>query len=332
MTKVSDLFDIQYGHSMELNRLRRTTIGEGIAFISRQTGNNGISAWVEEVPGQVPAPSGELTCALSGNGVLTTHLQEQPYYTGYHVARLVPRVAMNKAQLLFYSMCIRANRYRYSYGRQANRSLKDLVVPNLNALPSYVKASDVDRFAGKDTTLTGEITPTLDTALWASFKLGALFTIRKGKRLTKADMLPGTTAFISALDWNNGLRQRVASKPLHPAGVLTVNYNGNGVAEAFYQPEPFFASDDVNVLYPRSKLNIAAALFICSIIRKEKYRFSYGRKWTLERMKASVIRLPAMQDGSPDLAYMRAYIGSLRFSSQLDTAPAPAQEPAEAAT
>ena len=77
MTKVSDIFDVQYGHSLELNRLKRTTVGTGVAFVSRQMGNNGISAWVEEMSGQAPAPGGELTCALSGNGVLTTHLQEQ---------------------------------------------------------------------------------------------------------------------------------------------------------------------------------------------------------------------------------------------------------------
>jgi len=85
------------------------------------TDGNGTSAWAQEVPGQAPAPAGELTCALSGNGVLTTHLQEQPYYTGFHIARLISRVPMTKAQLLFYGMCIRANRCRRSYGRQANR-------------------------------------------------------------------------------------------------------------------------------------------------------------------------------------------------------------------
>lgn len=307
MAKVSDIFDVQYGHSLELNRLARTRPGEGVAFVSRQIGANGISAWVKETPGYSPAPAGELTCALSGNGVLTTHLQEQPYYTGFHVARLVPRVAMTRAQLLYYSMCIRANRYRYSYGRQANRSLKTLEIPALDALPSYVQTTDVDRFAGQSAPLIADPTPSLDTSTWKPFKLGTLFSIKKGKRLTKADMTPGNTAFISALDWNNGLRQRIASKPRHPAGVLTVNYNGNGVAEAFFQPEPFFASDDVNVLYPRWKLDAAVAFFICAIIRQEKYRFNYGRKWNLERMKEAVIRLPALQDGSPDLAYMRTY-------------------------
>ena len=146
---------------------------------------------------------------------------------------------MTRTQLLFYCMCIKANRYRYSYGRQANRSLKDLEVPGLDALPAYVKNSDVDQFVGKDAPLTTAATPPLDTASWTQFKLKSLFTIKKGKRLTKADMLTGTTAFISALDWNNGLRFRIASLSLHQTGVLTVNYNGNGVAEACSRPEPF---------------------------------------------------------------------------------------------
>ena len=269
MPRVSDLFNVGYGHSLELNRLTRTKSGQGIAFVSRQMGGNGISAWVMEVEGVPPAPAGELTCALNGNGVLTTYLQEQPYYTAFHVARLAPKTPMTKPQLLFYAMCIKANAYRYSYGRQANRSLKDLELPALHDLPSYVGASDVDRFAGHGAPVTTAPPPPLNTAAWRPFKLGKLFSIRKGKRLTKVDMLPGGTAFISALDWNNGLRQRIAQKPRHPAGVLTVNYNGNGVAEAFYQPEAFFASDDVNVLYPRFAMDPATALFVCTVIRQE---------------------------------------------------------------
>ena len=324
MAKVSDLFDIQYGHSLELNRLARSVPGEGIAFVSRQMGNNGISAWVKPVFDVLPAQAGELSCALSGNGVLTTHLQEWPYYTGFHVARLIPISEMSRGQLLYYAMCIRANRYRYSFGRQANRSLKDLEIPDANAIPPYVQSTDVDRFAGREASSTTCSTPTLHVGDWRQFRLDKLFNIKKGKRLTKADMVPGDTAFISALDWNNGLRQRINSKPRHPSGVLTVNYNGNGVAETFYQPEPFFASDDVNVLYPRSKIDIAALLFICAIIRQEKYRFSYGRKWNLERMKEAVVRLPALPDGQPNFGYMQDYILSLRFSSILSLPPSSA--------
>lgn len=59
-----------------------------------------------------------------------------------------------------------------------------------------------------------------------------------------------------------------------------MNYNGS-VAETFYQPVPFWASDDVNVLYPKFELNPEIAMFLTAIIRQDKYRFNYGRKWHL---------------------------------------------------
>ncbi|MGD0563526.1 MAG: restriction endonuclease subunit S [Roseiarcus sp.] len=320
MPKVSDLFDVQYGHSLELNRLKRANRGEGVAFVSRQMGDNGISAWVEHVSGVDPAPPGELTCALGGNGVLTTHLQEQPYYTAFHVARLIPLVSLTKTQLIYYALCIKANRYRYSYGRQANRSLKELEVPPINAIPPYVASTDLDQFTGRDAPLSDDPLPRLDTTSWRPFTLGKLFSIKKGKRLTKANIKPGHTPFISALDSNNGLRQRIAEKPRHPAGVITVNYNGNGVAESFFQPEPFWASDDVNVLYPRANMSDAMSLFVCAVIRFEKYRFSYGRKWNLSRMRQSVISLPASAAGEPDWDFMGTYMSCLPFSSTLRNA------------
>ena len=76
-TKVSDIFDIRYGQSLELNSLVRASPEDGIAFISRKRGDNGISAYVEPVEGIEYGLPGEISCALSGNGVLTTCLQEQ---------------------------------------------------------------------------------------------------------------------------------------------------------------------------------------------------------------------------------------------------------------
>ena len=84
--------------------------------------------------------------------------------TGRDVAHPILLAAMSRARLLFYSMCIKANRHRYSYKRQANRSLKNLKVPDLDALPSYVEASNVDRFAGRDTALAEGAVLALDVA------------------------------------------------------------------------------------------------------------------------------------------------------------------------
>lgn len=146
----------------------------------------------------------------------------------------------------------------------------------------------------------------IDTTSWRSFKIGDLFSIKKGKRLTREEQLAGNTPYIGAVDSNNGVTNYISQAPIHNGNTISLSYNGS-VGEAFYQERAFWATDDVNVLYPKFSLTRNIALFLCPILRLEKYRFAYGRKWTLEKMKASVIRLPAKGD-EPDWQYMDDYI------------------------
>lgn len=302
LKKLKQIFDVRYGHSLELNRLRLASKTAGIPFVSRKMGDNGIAAYVEEIDSVAPYPAGELTCALSGNGVLSTFIQDQPYYTGFHVACLRPKTPLSKGALLYYCECIRSNRYRYSWGRQANRTIGNLLLPALEELPRWVDNADVDMFKGADTPYSDSTVPLRDVNLWVSYLLKQLFEIKKGKRLTKVKMVDGSTPYIGAIDSNNGVSAYVGQDPIHDGNTITVNYNGS-VGEAFYQPIPFWATDDANVLYPRFELTPSIALFICTIIRLEKYRFNYGRKWHKERMEESCIRLPADSSGTPDWDY-----------------------------
>jgi hypothetical protein len=152
-----------------------------------------------------------------------------------------------------------------------------------------VKERSLDLFNGADRPADAKKkTPPLAIKQWRKFKISELFDLKKGKRLTRAQMIPGTVPFIGAIDNSNGVTAFVAQAALHPGNTITVNYNG-GVAETFYQPVPYRCSDDVNVLYPKFQLDSAIALFIATIIRLEKYRFNYGRKWHLERMAEAEI-------------------------------------------
>lgn len=315
MKRVSELFDVRYGHSLELNRLIITSSEIGIPFVSRKSGDNGIAAYVERIPDIEPNPGGELTCALSGN-VLSSFIQEWPYYTGYHIACLRPLIPLEKVELLYYCECLRANQYRYNYGRQANRSLRDILLPDPVDIPEWVYHFNIDQFKGVDQSSSKPLLLSLNARKWRSFVISNLFDVRKGKRLTKANMLPGTTPFIGSIEGNNGVSAYVGQYPIHDGNTITVNYNGS-VAEAFYQPEPFWACDDVNVLYPKFHLNIYIAMFLVTLLRNERYRFSYGRKWHKERMEQSTVFLPVENNGSPDWKYMADFIRSLPFSSQL---------------
>jgi len=170
----------------------------------------------------------------------------------------------------------------------------------------------------------------LNADKWERFMLGNLFDIKKGKRLTSEDQEPGSNIYIGAIDSNNGVANHIAQEPIHEKNTISLSYNGS-VGEAFYQPEDYWATDDVNALYPKfDGFNQYIGLFISAVIRKEKYRFSYGRKWTLENMKTTEICLPICRDNVgepiidnekkyseegylPDFRFMEDYIKTLHY-------------------
>lgn len=143
---------------------------------------------------------------------------------------------------------------------------------------------------------------------WKEFLMNDVFDIVKGKRLTKEDQLPGNTLFIGATAENHGQTARIGQKPLFPANTITVSYNGS-VGEAFYQEEPYWASDDINVLFLKDAvLNRRLASYLCAVIRKAGKLFYYNQKWNLERMKVTKISLPVTSENIIDWGYMERYI------------------------
>ena len=124
LVKVSDLFTIKYGNSLELINLVqcKSTDKNSVPFVSRTENNNGISAFVEEELDVDKNPVHTLTVAVGGS-VLSTFYQPLPFYTGFHVLVLEPQKKISVVEMLFYAKCISANKYKYNYGRQANSVL-----------------------------------------------------------------------------------------------------------------------------------------------------------------------------------------------------------------
>lgn len=103
---------------------------------SRTGENNGIAGRVSPVMARddqtgsetqiQPAPAGAISVAHGGS-VLSTFVQEEPFYTGFHVAYLVPKSPeITIQEKLWYVEAIKAHRFRFSYGRQANKQLPKL--------------------------------------------------------------------------------------------------------------------------------------------------------------------------------------------------------------
>ncbi len=317
LVKVTDIFNIRYGNQLDLNKMEQIkNSSSGVNFISRTAKNNGVSAIVKEKNNVQLFPEGCLTVALGGSS-LSTFLQPKNFYTGQNVAVLADKLKLSNNEKLYYCLALKANAFRYTTcGREANRTLANLLIPSKDEIPSWVYDVNIHEYDDLSLPYSKEKVPALNTLNWSWFKLEELFEIKKGKRLTKANMTAGKTPFIGSIDANNGYRENIGQKPIHTGNTITVNYNGS-VAEAFYQPEAFWASDDVNVLYPKFEINSFIALFIVPLIKMEKYRFNYGRKWHVERMNISKIKLPITEKKEPDFEFMEKYIKSLSFSKQI---------------
>jgi hypothetical protein len=316
MKPLEEIFNIQYGNQLDLNKCVICEKPEGYNFVNRSEKNCGVSARILKEEKKKPFPAGLITVAMGGS-VLASFVQQEPFYTGQNVKVLTPIKEMSDLVKLYYCNCIEQNRFRFStFGREANYSFDSILVPSLNEIPKKLdEISMADYEFNKESVSNKKLK--LNTENWKWFKYDEIFDIKKGKRLTKADMIEGYINFIGASKFNNGLTTKIGNKKfVHKANTITLSYNGS-IGEAFYQLEPFWATDDVNVLYPKFKLNPYIAIFLCTLIPTEKYRWGFGRKWDREMMQESTIKLPIAKDNKPDWQYMENYIKSLPYSSYI---------------
>lgn len=212
---------------------------------------------------------------------------------------------------LWWEQCISANRYRYNFGRQANTSFATLMLPD--AVPDWVYDVQIPEF-DKSGERSAASEPSLGAREWRKFRMSDVFELERGRRFIRREISDGPTPYIRATAVNNGISQFTNLPARFPGGLVTVASNGS-VGEAFYQPEPFVASDDVVVLRAKDGISEAASLFLCTVIRNEQYRFSYGRKWFTSRMQDHVLNLPATAAGEPDWKFMEEFMISFPLAT-----------------
>ena len=133
---------MKYGVNLELMTLEILSNSDidGVNFVARTSSNNGVVAKVRRIEGLEPQPAGILSCA-GGGSVLSTFVQLEPFYSGRDLYTLTPKEVMTLQEKLFYCMCIKANAYRFSYGRQANKTLKDIELPD--TIPEWVNSTPI---------------------------------------------------------------------------------------------------------------------------------------------------------------------------------------------
>ena len=305
-----------------------------IPYITTTSENNGIECYVDYPP---QYDGGVITVSKDGgNG--DAFLQKLPFCGNEKVMVLTPKRNLSDLELFYYVSVIKYNKFIFGYGRKCSVTrLGEIYIPSPNEIPSFVYEFSIRPI----TTSNKKQTITLDVATWKEFELGRLVSkVYKAKSYNKDDLTEtedknNAINYITRTGENNGCELMVLMKDVDVSYIEEPNAItiGDTTATCFYQAERFIAGDHM-VVVRAEWLNEKVATFILTILKKEQYKYSYGRAFLMDRIKSSTLKLPIVlnDDGTPyvdethkfsddgyvpDWTFMENYIKSLPYGDRI---------------
>lgn len=289
--QINNLFTVEYGNSLELDscEIASDNDEDKVNFVARTRENNGVTAYVKRIDGINPSPAGVITVAGSGSSTLSTFVQEEEFYSGYHLFILVPKGDYSKACKRFIAVCIELDKYKYWYGRQANKTLPFIKIklpiqhdeegkPIIDSKHKYSEVGYIPDWCFMEdyiyslhhTPLTTKNAPGNVPALvieeWQEFTFNRIFKLKGGFYNKKPEhSLDGNVPFLASTESNNGVTEyyhindiRAWDKVGNEDNTFDKKiYKGNCIAvtvngsvcNAYYQNEDFTCSHDITAFY-----------------------------------------------------------------------------------
>ena len=279
-----------------------------------------------------------LTVARSGSAGFVSYQNNGCVVGDSAKILLLPDSVATVEHYLFLQTMLTANRFKYTYGRKVteDKYLNDIVdlpvqynadgsiyidssyeysddgyVPDWQFMDNYINSLHRKPLTTKNK--KGQ-TPDLNVSDWKEFRVGNLFSIDRGSESAPNQNEDGWCPLINETDDNNGFTRFAEPTKVFKGNVITVSINfGENV---FYQPDDFCASVNIAILR-NEKLNKYNGLFISQIFRFENKRYGYGYKTSNDRIKNTILKLPADSDGNPDWQFMEDYIKSLPYGDRI---------------
>ena len=311
MIKLSELFYIYTGSKLDFGKQQPNE--NGINFVSRNSNNNGVVGKIELQPNMKVYKKGDITVPLGGSYLLSAFVQDEDFVTAQNVDVLRPIKPMSNMEKWFYCYVLRENRFKFSaFGREVNKYIQDIEVPKY--IPEWINEVNFEPPKTENKNINIE----LNVDDWKYFDIPFFFFFFAGHYHYSYEYDEGKTLYITATNKNNGINEYIDIVPEFKGNVITTEKVN---CCAFYQPDSFCATSDVNILIPKFKMNKYVALFIATVINfDENYRWNYGRQCRVGDTKRIKIKLPwIIKDGQciPDFDFMELYIKSLPYGDIL---------------
>lgn len=318
---ITKIFDIYRG-----NRLKKFDHVAGeIPYISSTKQNNGIDSYVTP-PEDWSIYSNAITLSNSGS-VGYAFYHPYTFIASDHVTVLeLKDMTLTRNIFLYLKPILEAMKTKYNFGREiSNKRLRNekILLPISESGEIDWEYMDDVIFKIQKNISFRKIEKesqgiTVNISNWYEFELGKVVDILPGKRLTKADMIPGEIPFVGASAKNHGITSWVSNmNESYDSKVLGVNYNGS-IAESFYHEEGSLFSDDVKRIKIREEDNPSKLkyLFLKTLIYENKKKYPYGYKLSESRMRSMIIKMPRKND-KPDWEYIEDFMSKVGYSNLL---------------
>ncbi|RVZ45825.1 restriction endonuclease subunit S [Helicobacter pylori] len=139
--------------------------------------------------------------------------------------------------------------------------------------------------------MIGPLSSQLNAIKWGEFKLGDLFEMERGTRLTKANRIKGTRPLVTAGYENYGVAEYISNhdQKVFKGNTITIDMFAN----AFYRYSEYSADDNILVLTPKFTMSYRIGLCVTARINAVlKAKFSYGKQYRQKDFNVTIISLP----------------------------------------
>lgn len=309
--ELRDLFIIGYGQKEYHSKSHLDEIKNGIPLISSKGSNRGIYGYFEIEPkykNVISVPSTGTICKA--------YFQEDGCCIDDNCLVLIPKKTLTKSEMIYISLLIRKERFKYMYGRQVTPNR--LGKTKIDKIPEWVNNFKNINYNNLKEPLKKESISPYEVE-WQPFKIIDLFKIKKGERLIKENRINGKTPLITATSENNGVVEFIDFEEFensknHFKDKITIDMFFN----VFYHQYTYFSDDNVHTLIPKFENNNKyISLFLVSVLNRLKEKYNYGRQVRLSRLNNEFIFLPVDENKRPNWTFMENYIKTLNYSSYL---------------
>ena len=154
---------------------------------------------------------------------------------------------------------------------------------------------------------------------WAEFRVGDLFRLEPTKGIVSDDLIEGfDVPYIAAKHDDNGMAMYCSKDGFEDwiskgNCIIFINLGAGSAGYANYIKEDFIGMSGKTTCGYNDNLNEYNGTFIATILCQERPKYSFGRSWTGNRLKDTIIKLPVDSNGNPNWQFMEDYIKSLHY-------------------